>query len=194
MTERTAQIAEKMIAYDEGDLRRIEHFMKVYGYASAIGMLEKLDPVTQELLEIAALLHDIGIKVSEKKYHSSAGTYQELEGPGEARKLLEGICPDSKITDRVCWLIGHHHTYSNIQDIDHQILVEADFLVNLSEDHASAKSIRHALEHIFRTQSGIRFLKSMYQEALSDLTNYSFPFFPAKKQGSVPKNRALWLL
>ena len=162
MTEMTAQIAKKMITYDSGDIRRIEHFMKVYGYAAAIGKLEGLDPRTQEILEAAALLHDIGIKVSEEKYHSSAGKYQEMEGPAEARKLLDGICPDKELTDRVCWLIGHHHTYSDIQDIDHQILVEADFLVNLAEDHASEESVLHTLENIFRTKSGIDFLRSIW--------------------------------
>ena len=162
MTEMIAQITEKMIAYDSGDIHRIEHFIKVYGYASAIGKLEGLDPRTQELLEAAALLHDIGIKVSEEKYHSSAGKYQEIEGPAEARKLLDGICPDKELTDRVCWLIGHHHTYSDIQNIDHQILVEADSLVNLAEDHASEESVRHTLKTIFRTGSGIRFLRSIW--------------------------------
>ena len=162
MTEMIAQITEKMIAYDSGDIHRIEHFIKVYGYASAIGKLEGLDPRTQELLEAAALLHDIGIKVSEEKYHSSAGKYQEIEGPPEARKLLDGICPDKELTDRVCWLIGHHHTYSDIQNIDHQILVEADSLVNLAEDHASEESVRHTLKTIFRTGSGIRFLRSIW--------------------------------
>lgn len=162
MTEMIAQITEKMIAYDSGDIHRIEHFIKVYGYASAIGKLEGLDPRTQELLEAAALLHDIGIKVSEEKYHSSAGKYQEMEGPAEARKLLNGICPDTEITDRICWLIGHHHTYSDIRGLDHQILVEADFLVNLSEDHASEDSVLHTLENIFRTKSGIDFLRSIW--------------------------------
>ena len=162
MTERTAHIAEKMMDYDCGDLRRIEHFIKVYGYASAIGRLEGLQPRELETLEIAALLHDIGIKVSEEKYHSSAGKYQEMEGPAEARKLLNGICPDTEITDRICWLIGHHHTYSDIRGLDHQILVEADFLVNLSEDHASEDSVLHTLENIFRTKSGIDFLRSIW--------------------------------
>ena len=136
--------------------------MKVYGYAAAIGKLEGLDPRTQEILEAAALLHDIGIKVSEEKYHSSAGKYQEMEGPAEARKLLNGICPDTEITDRICWLIGHHHTYSDMRGLDHQILVEADFLVNLSEDHASEDSVLHTLENIFRTKSGIDFLRSIW--------------------------------
>ena len=58
MTERTARIAEKMIEYDCGDIRRIEHFIKVYGYASAIGRLEGLNPRKLETLEIAAICED----------------------------------------------------------------------------------------------------------------------------------------
>mgnify|MGYP002801370332 FL=1 len=162
MTDKIAQITEKMIAYDKGDIPRIEHFMKVYGYAAAIGKLEKLDPATQEILETAALLHDIGIKVSEEKYQSSAGKYQEIEGPAEARRLLMEAGADQELTHRVCWLIGHHHTYSNIRDIDHQILVEADFLVNMAEEHFSEEAVRHTMDKIFRTKSGISFLKSIW--------------------------------
>ena len=162
MTDKISQITEKMIAYDRGDIRRIEHFMKVYGYAAVIGKLEGLDPDIQEILETAALLHDIGIKVSEEKYHSSAGKYQEIEGPAEARKLLDEAGAEKELTDRVCWLIGHHHTYSNIQDMDHQILVEADFLVNMAEEHFSEEAVRRTMDKIFRTKSGISFLKSIW--------------------------------
>ena len=38
------------------------------------------------------------------------------------------------VIERVCYLIGHHHTYTGIEGRDYQILVEADFLVNLYED------------------------------------------------------------
>ena len=162
MTDKISQITEKMIAYDRGDIRRIEHFMKVYGYAAVIGKLEGLDPDIQEILETAALLHDIGIKVSEEKYHSSAGKYQEIEGPAEARKLLDEAGAEKELTDRVCWLIGHHHTYSNIQDMDHQILVEADFLVNMAEEHFSKEAVSRTLETIFQTKSGISLLKSIW--------------------------------
>ena len=162
MTDKISQITEKMIAYDRGDIRRIEHFMKVYGYAAVIGKLEGLDPDIQEILETAALLHDIGIKISEEKYHSSAGKYQEIEGPAEARKLLDEAGAEKELTDRVCWLIGHHHTYSNIQDMDHQIRVEADFLVNMAEEHFSKEAVSRTLETIFRTKSGISLLKSIW--------------------------------
>ena len=91
------QVTSAMIAYYAGDVRRISHFLKVYGFAKAIGEMESLDKSTQEIVEIAALTHDIGIKNSEKKYNSSAGNYQQIEGPPEAKKLLAELGIESKI-------------------------------------------------------------------------------------------------
>ena len=159
-----AQLMAAMITYYQGEPKRVHHFLKVHDFAAAIGVLEALDPQTQWILETAAIVHDIGIKISEEKYHSSAGKYQELEGPAQARKLLEDTGTDREMTERICWLIGHHHTYGHIQEQDHQILVEADFLVNLAEDHASGETVRHVLKSVFRTESGIRFLKSLWPE------------------------------
>ena len=98
------KIINAMIAYYAGDVRRINHFLKVYGFAKAIGEMEGLEESTQEILEITALTHDIGIKNSEKKYNNSAGNYQQIEGPPEAKKLLEGLGIESGVIDRVCWL------------------------------------------------------------------------------------------
>ena len=156
------QIINAMIAYYAGDVRRINHFLKVYGFAKAIGEMEGLDESTQEILEIAALTHDIGIKNSEKKYNSSAGNYQQIEGPPEAKKLLERLDVESGIIDRVCWLIAHHHTYTDIQGIDYQILVEADFLVNFYEDNVSQDSIQSIRDKIFKTLSGKMILNAIY--------------------------------
>ena len=142
------QIINAMIAYYAGDVRRINHFLKVYGFAKAIGEMEGLDESTQEIIEIAALTHDIGIKNSEKKYNSSAGNYQQIEGPPEAKKLLAELGIELGVIDRVCWLIAHHHTYTDIQGIDYQILVEADFLVNAYEDDMSHESIKNVCRKI----------------------------------------------
>jgi HD superfamily phosphohydrolase YqeK len=62
-----------MIKYYAGDVKRINHFMKVYGFAKTIGEMEQLESAKQEVLELAAIVHDIGIKVNEQKYNSSAG-------------------------------------------------------------------------------------------------------------------------
>ena len=152
-----------MITYYAGDPKRIQHFIKVCYFAKMIGEMEKVDAKTREIIEAAALVHDIGIRKSEEKYQSSAGKYQELEGPPLARDLLRKLGYPEPFVDRVCWLVGHHHTYNNLQEIDHRILIEADFLVNAYEDGLSEQVIRHSLsEKIFTTETGKKLLKVMY--------------------------------
>ena len=60
--------------------------------------------------------------------------------------------------------MGHHHTYQNITGADYQILVEADFLVNIYEDELPAENIRIIKQCIFRTPTGIRLLEDMYEK------------------------------
>ena len=158
----TGKVIEAMIEYYGTDLRRINHFLKVFSFAKTIGEGENLDTDRQTLLEVSAIVHDIGIKQSELKYNSSAGKYQEIEGPAEAEKLLSKLGYDSDFISKVCYLVGHHHTYSQIDSIPYQILVEADFLVNLFEDGASIEAVKKAEEKIFRTPTGTKLLKKMY--------------------------------
>ena len=157
-------VINEMIKYYAGDVKRINHFLKVYSFAKSIGELEKINNDTQYILEVAAVMHDIGIKVSEEKYNSSAGKYQELEGPIIAEKMLKNLNFNDDIIKRVCLLIGHHHTYTIICSIDYQILVEADFLVNIYEDGISSDSIKTVKNKIFKTKAGIEFLKNIYKD------------------------------
>ena len=160
------QVISEMVDYYSGDPRRVSHFMKVYSFAKTIGEAENLDEKTQEILEIAAVTHDIGIKISEQKYNSSAGKYQELEGPKQAEKMLLSLGVERSIIDRVMFLIAHHHTYENVNGIDYRILIEADFLVNAYEDNLSKDAIKKAREVIFRTTTGTKFLNDIF--ALDD--------------------------
>ncbi len=158
----TEKIISAMISYYKGDPRRINHFMKVYAFAKTIGMEEGLDARTQNILEIAAIVHDIGIKLSEEKYNSSAGKYQEIEGPDEAEKLLRGLGVDADVIERVSYLVGHHHTYVNIQGMDYQILVEADFIVNIYEDNESHNAVVNIKNKIFKTDTGKKYIDNMF--------------------------------
>mgnify|MGYP003168269951 CR=1 FL=1 len=162
MKKNTSIIINEMISYYANDPRRVNHFLKVYSFSKSIGELEKLDEEMQYILEIAAIMHDIGIKISEEKYNSSAGNYQEIEGPPVAREMLEMLGFDEKIIERVCFLIGHHHTYSKIDNIDYQILIEADFLVNIYEDEIKYDSIVSIKDKYFKTKAGINFLEKLY--------------------------------
>lgn len=159
------KVITQMISYYAGDPKRIQHFIKVYNFAKMIGEAEDLDALTQQILETAAVVHDIGIKLSEEKYKSSAGKYQELEGSPLAEKLLTELEYKRSNVERICWLVGHHHTYNNIQEIDHQILVEADFLVNAFEDNLSQPSIKSVYEKLFKTKTGKWLLETMFLKA-----------------------------
>ena len=74
------ELALAMINYDNGDPKRIQHTTKVHAYASLIGSGEGLDEDTQFILESAALVHDIGIRASEKKFGhlNAASAYYSL--------------------------------------------------------------------------------------------------------------------
>ena len=155
-------VLEEMIAFDCGDARRIQHFIKVYAFAAYIGRKEGLDTRTQRILELAALVHDIGIHAAEEKHHSSAGKYQEQEGPALATKLLADCGVPADVTERVAFLVGHHHTYTGVSGLDWRILLEADFLVNAYEDRLPGSSLRAAREKIFETDTGRHILDTMF--------------------------------
>ena len=145
---KTDRVITAMIEYFGSDKKRIHHFLKVYSFAKTIGESENLLPDDQELLEISAIVHDIGIK--------------ELEGPHEAEKLLAALGYEKTFIDKVCYLVGHHHTYGNIDTLPYRILVEADFLVNLYEDDSSRSAAEQAYDKIFRTKTGKNLLKIMF--------------------------------
>lgn len=153
---------KEMIKFEADNPDRINHFLKVYGFAKVISEMEGVDKETQEILELAAVMHDIGIKISLEKHDSSIGFYQEKEGPIKAREFLELHGVQENIIDRVCYLIGKHHTYTNIDGMDYQILVEADFLVNIHEGKIQKDIINSVRENIFKTKSGIEVLDLMF--------------------------------
>lgn len=163
MNKQLSRLMQAMIHYDCGDVPRIQHFVKVHDFAATIGVSENLDDETQFILEAAAILHDIGIHPAEAKYGNCNGKAQEELGPGEAFKLLQetGGFTDAQ-TERICWLIGHHHTYSPVTAADHRILLEADFLVNSFEDHMALNGIVTFREKVFRSALAIDMLNKMW--------------------------------
>ena len=152
----------KMIAYYAGDPKRIQHFTKVHSFARLIGVGEEMDAASLFILEAAAYTHDIGIKPAEEKHGSCDGKLQEQEGPIVAQKMLSELGFENYIIDRICYLIGHHHTYDNVEGLDYQVLIEADFLVNLYEDDINRGGIESAYKNIFRTDTGKRIFEEMF--------------------------------
>jgi len=155
-------VLKKMIEYFQTDVKRINHSLKVFDFAQIISEDENIEEKNKKTIIYASILHDIGIKEAEKKYNSSSGKYQEIEGPSIASEILSNLKIDEEIIDRVCFIIGNHHSYTKIDGIDFQIVVEADFLVNIFEDNINKNAIENINEHIFKTSSGKKLLKTMY--------------------------------
>ena len=125
----------RMKRYFGEDEKRIQHALRVTEYAEHI--LQYEGNADKDVVLAAAILHDIGIHEAERKYGSSAGKYQEIEGPPIARKLmlLEEV-PEEQI-EEVCRIIAHHHTPGIVNTINFKVLYDADLIVNLEDKELS---------------------------------------------------------
>lgn len=157
-----SEITQKMITYFHGNRHDINHFLKVLAFARTIGESEGLDRETQTILEATAIVHDIACPLCREKYGNTDRKFQEQEGPALARDLLADSGLPQAAVDRIAWLVGHHHTLSPIGGVDHQILLEADYLVNADELRYSRENVENTLERVFRTNTGRRLLREMY--------------------------------
>ena len=151
-----------MAKENEGDTRRINHVLKMYGLALTIAHKEGMTGELLQTLETAAVLHDIGIAHCEKTFGKCTGKMQEEYGPAIARRIMDGEDMSEDIKERVLYLIAHHHTYNNIDGLDYRIIVEADFLVNADEGNISKAAFDKAYDKFFVTSAGKELAKVMF--------------------------------
>ncbi|MFZ5648975.1 MAG: HD domain-containing protein [Bacillota bacterium] len=161
-------VIEKMKDIFGDDRRRIDHALNVLTNATLICDTEYPgDSGLKKVVELAAVLHDIGIKRAEALYNSSAPVYQHLEGPPLARAVLEETGIEEEIIQRVCHIVGHHHLKSKIDGADFQILWEADLLVNMPDFPVFKKdteSFARMVVSNFKTNTGKQLALKLYRE------------------------------
>ena len=156
-----SEIMEKMIAFSDGNIHDIDHLIRVWTYAKTIGELEGLDTETQLVLEIAAITHDIACPLCREKYGNTNGKHQETEGAVMVRDFLADTGVTEEQIERVAFLVGHHHTFSEIDGLDYQILVEADYIANASENGYSPDNVKNFMAKIMKTESGKKLLAAV---------------------------------
>ncbi|WP_294378580.1 HD domain-containing protein [uncultured Clostridium sp.] len=157
-----SEIMVKMIEYSNGNLHDINHLIKVHTFARTICQCESISKETEKIIEIAAIVHDIACPLCREKYGNTNGKYQEKEGMILTKEFLKDTGLSSSEIERIVYLVGHHHTLSDIDGMDYQILIEADYLVNADESNYSKSNIKNMMEKYFKTSTGISLLKSMY--------------------------------
>lgn len=134
----------------------VEHTLRVLKNAEDIMNGENIAEDDRELISIVAILHDIGAIEAQRKYGSMHGTYQEKEGSTIARAILEKIGYYPAKIDRICYIIGNHHTPSKIDGLDFQIQWEADLLDNWSHTDIAKdiEKLKKNIDQQFKTNTG----------------------------------------
>jgi len=165
MEDKGVTIKEKLIKelgqYFGDDKKRIDHAKKVMRFAEDVLKEEKGD---WHIVIPASILHDVGIKVAEEKYGSTAGNYQEKEGPDIARKILLKISFKKEDIDEICEIIAHHHTPDKINTMNFRVLYDADWLVNLKDeiDTKDKAKLKKIIEKVFLTKTGKTLAAKIY--------------------------------
>ncbi len=157
-----SQIMQKMIACSGGNIHDIDHLIRVWTYAKTIGELELLDKNTQFILETAAITHDIACPLCREKYGNTNGKHQEEEGIVLVKEFLSNADMTEAQIERVAFLVGHHHTLTGINDLDWQILVEADYIANATENNYSETNVKSFIQNIMKTDNGKRLAQDVF--------------------------------
>jgi len=143
---------------------QIEHTFNVLDYANNIMEGEQVEADDREFISIVVILHDIGVIAAIRKHGSSDAPYQEKEGAVVARKILEKVGHNPNTIDRVCYIVGNHHTFSKIDGIDFQILWEADLLENLKTRDVikNKEKLKEVIDKNFKTSTGKKLAYTQY--------------------------------
>jgi hypothetical protein len=161
MGDRISEVRAAMEAYFGDDARRIDHALRVTAFACRLMEDEPADP---DLVVATALLHDIGIREAERKYGSSAGNLQEIEGPPVAREILARLGYAESFITEACAIIASHHSPGEVDTDNFRIIWDADWLVNLGDecDLSDKEKCRKIITKTFITSSGKRMAIDIY--------------------------------
>lgn len=155
------KIIRKMMEVFEYNNIHINHTYRVLDYAQDISVIEKGNP---DIVVSSAILHDIGIPACEKKYKSTEGQLQEIEGPPLAKNILESLNLKEETIKEVCGIVGSHHSPGEIETINFKIMWDADWLVNLPDvyDIKDKKKLAEIINKTFMTETGIKKAKEFF--------------------------------
>ena len=143
------------------DTKRIKHALEVLDFAEKIQANEGGDAL---VVRAAAILHDIGIQEAERKYNSSAGKYQEIEGPPIADRILKKYEITDDAIEHICKIIANHHSAKDIDSLEFEIIWDADNIVNLREEihNLNRDKIQKIIEKRFKTKTGYLLARELF--------------------------------
>jgi hypothetical protein len=147
-----------------------EHTREVIRRTEAVLAGENISSsFVRDVSVLGAIFHGIGIPASLEKYDSTDPEYQHQEGPPIIRRILAELGVRTDIPERVCYIVGNHHSRDAVDGVDFQIGYEADYLVNTATEIADGSGSRdedtlaRSMEEYFVTSTGSRLLKELFR-------------------------------
>ena len=158
------ELIKQMKSIFGSDEKRINHALNVLNYAEQIQFTEGGDI---PIVTASAILHDIGIHKAENKHGSSAGKYQEIEGPPIAADILKNYNLEQDTIDKICMIIANHHSAKDtrINDtVEFKIIWDADWLVNIPDEYPNLKhdKLSEIIYKVFKTEKGRQLAMAKY--------------------------------
>lgn len=155
------KLIKELEEYFGDDTKRINHAKNVLDFAEELLRQERAD---WHIVIPASILHDVGIKAAEEKYGSSAGHYQEKEGPQIARRILLKLSFKKEDIEEICQIIAHHHSPGKVNTQNFKVLYDADWLVNLKDevDIQDKNKLKKIINKVFLTDAGKKLAEKIY--------------------------------
>ncbi len=154
-------VRKEMEGFFGDDAHEIAHALEVASHALRI---QAVEGGIRDIVTMASLLHDVGIKPAKERYGSSAGHYQEELGPPVAGEILRTLGVEDEKIATVKELIAHHHTPGKITTKEFACLWDADFIVNLREvaPRMASDKLRRLIDEKFMTNEGKRIAREIF--------------------------------
>ena len=162
MLNNEPKLLKDVLLYENGHIRRTKHILMVHSLAKSIGSEEGLTLEQQQIVQSAAILHDIAIKKCKRKYNDTSIEKQKLECIPIAKKFLKACNYVPSYTEKILDLIYHHHDYDTFKGIEHQVLIEADLIVNCLENKSHKEKASDVAVH-FHTKTGKELLHKLME-------------------------------
>jgi len=163
MKELVTRLHKEVIEYFAStDLSQIGHTEAVHNFAQLLATLEKCDEHKQCMIEMSALLHDIGCPNAKLKYGNTNAPNQEKEGKPKAEEILATYPMPDTDKQLLAEVVGLHHHHNNLKEMGFEILAEADLIVNLLEGYYKLEQAQYLFEHLVTTRSGKDLFRNMF--------------------------------
>lgn len=166
MINNETSLLHSVLCYEKGHVRRTQHILKVYALAKLFGEQEKISVEEQQILQAAAILHDIAIKYCKEHYNGDASQdNQKQVAPFLVTHFLESANYLPSYIPKIVELVNCHHDYDKPKSKSLQLLMEADLIVNCYESRPDHKKAEY-VKAIFQTDGGKELLTLCLKEEI----------------------------